>query len=174
MDINELWQKALKQTEIVRSRIKELATFDATHLPYIFLSESQIHAGNSVVRKGEIVVDKPMLVLPQNSPQFDGFEFEESFKLNEQTITNFLLVRGITFPSLKYNNTVSSLDVYEGKLKEAIKYHLDVLQRKEDVRTGLIVGPDDCWQFSVLVFICLAVSKSANTDIRKFLDKFMK
>jgi len=174
MDIQELWQKALKQTDIVRSRIKELSAFDITHMPYIFLSESTVNQGDTVVRRGKVDVAKPMLVLPEYSPQFEGFEFEDSFKLGEQMITNFLLVRGITFPSLKYNNTVSSLDVYEGKLKKAINDLLDMLQRREDVHRGLIVGPDDCWQFSVLLFICMAVSKSASSDIRKILDKFKK
>ncbi len=89
-------------------------------------------------------------------------------------VTNFLLVRGITFPSMKYNNETHSLKIYDGHIEKAIEYYSDMLQRKEDVHSGLIVGPEDCWQFSVLIFICTQVAKSASSDIRKFLDEFRK
>ena len=37
-------------------------------------------------------------------PHFEGFDFEEGMRLNEDLLMSFLLVRGISFPSLKYNN----------------------------------------------------------------------
>ena len=75
MDIQELWERALKNTEIIRPRVQELHTFSSTQLPYVFLSESSINAGDTVVRKGEVLVEKPSLILPADSPQFEGFSF---------------------------------------------------------------------------------------------------
>lgn len=171
MDIQDYWEKALKKTEIVRARVSGLDTFAATSLPYILLSESSVNIGDTVVRKGEVVVEKPALILPQASPQFEGFDFKEKLNLREDMLTNFLLVRGVAFPSLKYNNKTYSVDIFEGELGKAVKSYLDKLQKEEDVHTGLIVAPEDCWQFSALIFIGIQVIKSAETDIRRMMNK---
>lgn len=174
MDIQEIWEKALKNTEIVRPRVQPLLTFAATHLPYIFLAESTVNLANTVVRRGEVLVEKPSIILPFNLPQFNGFDFEEELHLGDELITNFLLVRGVTFPALRYNNKTHSLDIYEDKLDKAIEHYSDKLQREEDVYSGLVVGPADSWQFSVLVFVCSQVARSSNNDIRKLLEDFKK
>jgi hypothetical protein len=174
MDIQNSWEKALKNTEIIRSRVQGLSTFGDTNLPYIFLSESSLNLGDTVIRKGEILVKKPSLLLPSGSPQFEGFDFEEELHFNDNTLVNFLLVRGIVFPSLSYNNKTYSVDIFEGRLKKAIESHLDKLQSAEDVYTGLVTGPEDCWQFSVLIFICTQVAKSADSDVKKLLEELRR
>lgn len=173
MDITEAWEKALRSTQIIRSRVQALLTFQDTRVPYVFLSESTINLGDTVVRKGEVLVERPALILPPNFPQFSGFEFEKDLRSDDKFI-NFLMVRGITLPSLRYNNRTQGLDVYEGKLSSAIKHYEDLLQQKEDVATGLIAGPEDCWQFSLLIFSCMQVAKNAGTDLRRLLDEYKK
>jgi hypothetical protein len=173
MDIYEAWAKALKNTEILRARIQHLLTFDDTVVPYILLSESSINAGDTVARTGEVVVEKPSLILPPNHPQFEGFEFDPG-RAPKDGLLNFLLIRGIQMPSLNYNNRTSSLDVYEGDLSKAASYYLDRLQRKENVHTGLITGPEDCWQFSVLIYVCTQVARNSARDIVKLLEEYRK
>ena len=170
MNIQDGWGKALKYTKIIRPRPKALLTFEATEVPYIFLSESLVNLGDTVVRKGRVIVEKPAIILPSNLPQFEGFDFEKEFHSNQDTILNFLLVRGVTFPSLKYNNTTYSLDVYEGHLEKAIEHYSDRLERGEDVASGLVTGPEDSWQFSILIFIATQIMRSADGDIKKLLD----
>jgi len=174
MDIVELWEKALKKTEILRFRMHPLLAFETTEIPYIFLAESAVNPGDSVVRKGKIFVEKPSIVLPENLPHFEGFDFDEELHVSDDSVTNFLLVRGIKFPSLRYNNKTQSLDIFEGKLKNAISHYKDRLQKAEEVHTGLIIGPEDCWQFSILIFICATIARSADSDIKKLLDDFHK
>ena len=87
-------------------------------------------------------------------------------------ILNFLLVRGISFPSLKYNNKTHSLDIYEGHLEKAIGYYSDKLQQGEDVANGLVAGPEDFWQFSILIFIATQIMRSADSDIKRLLERF--
>ena len=176
MEMEESWQKALKDTEIIRSRVQSLMTFSETKVSYILLSESSINIGDTVVRKGEILVERPTLYLPPNLPQFSGFDFDEQDEssFNRDNIMNFLLVRGINMPSLKYNNKTYSLDVLERKLSDAIKDYQDMLQQQENVTTGLIRGPEDCWQFSVLIFVCLQIARNANIDIKRLMDDFRK
>lgn len=174
MDMQDKWDKALKQTRIIRPRVHTLSTFETTSMPYIFLTESSVNIGDTVVRKGRVHVDKPMLFVPKDSPKFDGFDFEEDLHLNQDTIINFLLVRGIRFPSYKYSNKTSHLNVFEGPLKKAIGFFSNKLERQEDVHSGLIVGPGDCWQFSVMMFVGQMVSKSAEGDIKRILERFKK
>ena len=174
MDIQEIWEKALKNTQIVRPRIQALLTDGTTNLSYLFLSESTVNSGDTVVRRGEVFVEKPGIVLPEYFAQFEGFDFEKEFQIGKDMLTNFLLVRGVRFPPLKYDNKTSSLDMYEGQIKKAINYFSDILQREEDVHTGLITGPDDCWQFSILIFICCQIMQSADSDVKKLLEEFRK
>ncbi len=172
--IEEKWEKALGKTEIIRPRIQELLTFSTTVLPYIFLSESSINVGDSVARKGEVLVEKPSLILPLGLPQFEGFELKKELHIDESMLVDFLVVRGIKFPSLKYNNKTYSLDIFEGRLKKAMEHYHDKLQREENMTTGLIVGPEDTWQLSVVIYICTQVVKSAGGDITRLIDEFKK
>ena len=174
MNLQDSWEKALKHTEIVRPRVQPLHTFEATRLPYVFLAESSVNSGDTVVRKGEVLVEKPSIVLPYNMPQFEGFEFEEKMQMNQDFIMNFFLVRGVSFPSLKYNNKTDSLDVYEGRLSKALEHYTATLQKTEDVHTGLIMGTEDTWQFSVMIFICGQVARQAEGDIKNLFEDYRR
>ncbi len=170
MDIEESWNKALKSTEIIRTRILGLLTNMDTPVPYIFLSESSINLGDTIVRKGEVIVQKPALIIPPHNPQFNGFDFEKEKGLSENSLVNFLLVRGVLLPSMIYDNKTHSLDIYEGKLSDAIKHYQGLLQKQENIKTGLIAGPEDCWQFSLMIFICTQILKNADQDIKGLLN----
>jgi len=174
MELEELWQKALAETEILRARLALLGNLESIPLDYIFLAESSVNTGDTVVRKGKVQVQKPLIFLPREFPMFSGFEFEKEFGRDSQGISNFLLMRGVRFPSLKYNHLASSLEVYEKPLTKAISEFKDSLERQEDIKTGLLKGCEDCWQFSVLMYAASQITKSAPDDIRKFLDDFKK
>ncbi len=170
MNWQELWSKAVKKTEIVRPRVLPLQTYEATHLPYICLSESSVNAGDTAVRRGEVIVQRPSIVMSFNTPQFEGFELEEKMQMNQDLFTSFLMVRGVQFPPMKYNNKNYSVDVWEGSLSKAIDHFKAELQKTENVQSGLVAGPEDCWQFSVLLFVCGQVAKSADGDLRRMMD----
>ena len=172
MDIQELWENALRHTEIIRSRAQDLATFETTALPYVFLAESGVNVGDTVVRKGQVLVERPSLILP--SPHFEGFAFDTELRLSEDAVLNFLLVRGVKFPSLRYHHELSSLDIREGSLQNAIDHFADHLTQREDIQTGLVVGPEDAWQFSVLILVGSLVIRSTEGDLRRLLDDWRR
>ncbi len=174
MDIQELWDKARKQTEIRRLRLQDLATFDATAVPYLFLAESSVNPGDTVVRKGHVLIERPSIVLPNFSPQFEGFDFESDLHVSDDAVATFLLVRGIQFPSLKYRHHVSSLDVFEDSLQKAIDHFSQQLTAAEDIKTGLIVGPEEAWQFSILLLVGALVVRSAEGDLQRILEQWRK
>jgi len=174
MNLDDLWGKALAKTEIVRLRMAGLPPTQAERLPYLFLAESAVNSGDTVVRRGEVTVGKPTLILPHHLPQFEGFEFEENMNFNQDTVLNFLLVRGVSFPSMRYNNKVSSVDVFEGGLRKALKHFGELLERREDTSATLLMGPEDAWQFSVMIFIGALASRSADRDIRVILEEWKR
>lgn len=164
--IYEQWERALKSTEVIRPRIKPLFTYETTHMPYVFLAESAVNKDTTVVRTGQIIVEKPRIILPPNMPQFEGFEEFDHMR----GAIDFLLVRGIMFPSFKYNNKIFRLDVFNDKLNKALEHYKNDLQRSEDVHTGLVLGLEDIWFFSVLIFGCMMASRSAESDIKHLLE----
>ncbi len=174
MDIHSAWEKALRETNIVRSRITGLQTASDTHVPYILLSPSVVNEGDTVVRTGEVLVHRPSLILPPNIPQLDGFDLGGKDSFQEDSMINFLMVRGITLPSMKYDNKISSLNVFEGKIENAIGLYGNRLQREENTSAGLVCGPDDVWQLSVLIFVCSQIAKNSSTDIRRLLEEYHK
>lgn len=174
MGIDALWEKALAHTRILRHRVQGLLTCASTDLPYIFLAESGENVEDTLVRKGGVVVDRPSLILPAYHPQFEGFDFEKELHVDPEHLTSFLLVRGVRFPSLKYSHTPAALHLHGGRLDEASRHYLEKLQREEDIRTGLLAGPEDCWQLSVLIFVCSQVLRSADGDVRRVLEDLRK
>lgn len=174
MNSYDAWGKALRETEIIRSRVQSLKTFEDTVVPYVFLAESSVNPGDTVKRSGEVVVEKPALILPPHIPQFDGFDFAGESGIDENSVVNFLLVRGINMPSLRYSNTTSDLSIFEGGLDQAVKFNLNHLQQRENVHTGLITGPEDCWQFSILIYICSQVVRNVGADIQRLLAEYRK
>ena len=170
MDLQALWDNALRQTEIIRSRVDDLATFDTTAMSYIFLAESSVNLGDTVVRRGHVLVERAALILP--TARFEGFAFEQDWQLSEDALLNFLLVRGIRFPSLRYRHELSSLDLREGSLQQAVTHFKDQLARAEDVATGLVIGPEDGWQFSVLILVGNVMVRSAEGDLRRLVQEW--
>jgi len=172
MDVHSAWEKALRETNIIRSRITGLQTFGETQVPYILLSPSEVNEGDTVARTGQVLVHRPSLILPPNIPQLEGFNFDDKDSFQEDTMINFLMVRGISLPSMKYDNKIFSLNVFEGKIDDAIGFYGNQLQREENTSTGLICGPAQVWQFSLLIFICSQIAKNSSTDIRRLLDEY--
>ena len=172
MDIEQLWEKAEKKTEVVRGRVKALATFSHTVVPYTFLAESAVNEGNTVIREGKVIVEKPMIILPEDMPQFQGFDFEEDMDLGQEVVQMFFLMRGIRFPSLKYNNTVDKLELDERSLAKCAAHYKKQFEQKENVNTTLILGPEDCWQFSILLYMASLVGRSVRTDVRNIMDRW--
>lgn len=171
MDIEQLWDLAQEKTEIVRGRARALDTFAATAVPYIFMAESAVNPGNTVIRKGKIVVEKPMIVLPDNMPQFEGFDFEEEMDVEQDVVQMFFFMRGIRFPSMKYNNALEQIDVEEGSLSKHVDRDRKKLEKEENVSTALIIGPEECWQFSILFYMAALIGRCARTDIMNMMDR---
>ncbi len=171
MDLEERWQKTLAETHILRFFYPRLSTQDTTILPYIFVAASIVNNGDTVVRKGQISVDKPLIILPKNMPQFSGFNFEEELGSKEDDMKFFLMMRGVNFPSLKYHHKVDDISVVSKDTESVAEQYKKELEQQEDINTGLVLGPIECWQLSILMYVGMVISRSAPYDIKKFLKE---
>ncbi|NQT32343.1 MAG: hypothetical protein HQ594_01560 [Candidatus Omnitrophica bacterium] len=171
MDIEQLWAKAQEKTEVIRGRVKGLPTFEHARVPYIFLTESAVNEGHTVIREGKVIIEKPMILLPEDLPQFDGFDIEEDLEIEQGTLQTFFLMRGVRFPSLKYNHTTTKLDLNDRSLSRNVADFKKTLEQKENVNTALIIGPEDCWQFSILLYMAALVGRCMKSDIMNIIDK---
>lgn len=175
MDVEDKWEKAVRETKIIRYRLRNLLAFDSTELSYIFLASSTVNLGDTVVRKGKVIVHRPLIILPHgSSAQFEGFDFWDDFNLSGDDIRRFLLMRGLSFPALKYKNETYNLDIFEGGIEKAAGYFSDQLERKEDIHSGLLTGPEDTWQFSVLIYVAAMAARSASSDIEKIIEELRR
>ena len=169
-----LWEKALAETRLERPRLLPLETFGSTRLPYVLLSASAVNRGDTVVRSGEVSIEKPAIYLPNHSPFFKGFDPEGETAPDWGLVTGFLIVRGVTLPSLEYTNHTSKLDVFDGGVDRALAAQRESLGRAEDVKTALATGPEDAWFFSLLILIAGHAAASAGGDVQKILEKFRR
>ncbi len=172
MDIKSQWDEALKHTEVIRARLEDLPTHETAALPYVFLAESSVNQGDTVVRRGQVLVDRASLILP--TARFENFEFEEDFQVSYDAVLNFLLVRGVRFPSMRYRHERSALDLREGSLQDAITHYRQQFEQREDIATGLVIGPEAAWQFSVLILVGSSMIRSAEGDLRRLFDTWKK
>lgn len=173
MDLEEKWQRTLEETKIVKFYHPHLASQEATDLPYIFIGASVVNVGDTVIRKGRVIVDRPMIVLPQNMPQFSGFEFEE-YGADAKDMQLFFMVRGINFPSLKYKHESSDIEVVSKEPEAVLDQYRNDLEKEEDFTTGLVYGPVECWQLSILVYIGMLINRSAAKDVERYLNELRK
>ena len=171
MDLSKKFEEAVRKTRIIRSRYRTLNTFEATTLPYVLIGRSVVSRNTTVIREGTVEVGRAMVHLPDGLPQFDGFDFAASTSMRDETVTTFLLVRGVRLPSLKYRNSSQRLEVSEQPVEREIARVLETLSRKEDLDTGVIVGITDVWQFSLLMYVFSQVARSAGGDARAILTR---
>lgn len=172
IDIDKKWQEALKKTKIVRSRIKKLETFKKTIVPYILVNKSLVNKGTTVVREGKVVVSPVYIHLPYSKFELNNFNFKETTNYSDEIIKSFLLIRGVNLPSMRYDNTDLKLEVVDKPLEQVVKEYQEIFQRKEDTETGLVISIPDIWQFSLIIYLASIIVKSAENDIKNFLEMF--
>ena len=96
--------------------------------------------------------------------------FLENVRHPADELSRFLLIRGVSFPSLKYYHETDSIDVMEKPMDDATSYLLNLLDKEDNTDTGVLTGPEDCWQFSVIIYAGGLMARSASRDIRRLLD----
>ena len=161
-----------RQTEIIREYQRILFTFGDMELPYVFVAESKQLADRTMVRRGKVFLQKPRIVLPESGKrmEFEGFEHPNilgreaaylfrAAKLPFSHISN----RPIADEKLEYGNVSAILE----KINSQMDHH-------NDTDTGLIKGPLEGADVSLIRYSFGLAIKSAPENINEFLEHLQK
>ncbi len=173
MSISDAFEFASKNTHILRERKNTLYTFGSTRLPYIFCAESTINEGDTVVRKGEINVDKPQIILPGQEASFEGFEFEtESGEtVSGEELRMIFMARGVSFPNMRYKNSGMDIRVVEEQKEQVLDKYQKYLEQEHDTRTGLLAGPDEFWTVSLMLYAGNQIARSGPDNLKEIIER---
>jgi len=166
-DFEKKLKLARQQTQILRTRKSDLFTFGTTSLPYVFLAESLINEGDTIIRRGEVKTAKPSLIMGEDLPTFEGFSDEES----DHKQMSFVFGRGFQFPSLNFQNNDMQLEVVSKELKAVSDEVQNEFDKTHDSRTAVISGPEESWAFSLLIYAGEMTKRSAPGNIKDMFER---
>lgn len=169
MELDDAFRMAESNTAFVKVRKNLLYTFGSTRLPYICISQLRGDGDFVMVRSGEVLADKPQIALPGEMFAFEGFEeFWEEFADGEPVVS---LARRISMPPSKYVNKPEGKPSREaGPLDEVVGRIVNRLENDNDVRTGVITGPEEVWGLSVLLYVGSQVARSAQSNVQEHME----
>ena len=160
----QYWQ----QTIIIREYQRLLFTFGDMELPYVFVAENTTLPDRTVIQKGTMVLEKPHIFLPthQDTPKFEGFEHSNAFAREVA-----YLFRAAKLPYSHISNKPLAQEKLEygcsDDVIERICKQMDVL---DDTETGLIKGPLEGIDISLIRYSFGLAVKSAPENINEFLE----
>jgi len=167
MDLEKKIEHAWKKTEILRQSRQLLFTFGDTELPYYVLAESLMNAGDTVVRRGEVVVQKPMIVAPpwQRGASVEGFSSEG------EACVRLLVQRAAYIPPYRYRNQAQSMAVQAGGLSETAERIGKKLEEDDDRLVAVIKGDPDLWEVSVMRYCIERMVQSTPHNIQELRER---
>jgi hypothetical protein len=168
----EKFRQYWRQTEIIREYQRILFTFGDMELPYVFVAENRQLADRTVVRKGTMVLQKPRIFLPENTkgPEFEGFEHPDA--LGREIA---YLFRAAKLPySHVTNRPIAQEKLEYGRAAEVIEKIIKEMDLHNDTDTGLIKGPVDGVDVSLIRYSFGLAIKSAPENISEFLEHIRK
>ncbi|MBA2123561.1 hypothetical protein B9J78_01255 [bacterium Unc6] len=159
-DLIEKIEQVWKDTTIVKPSKRRLYTFSETRLPYILLAKSLVRDTDTVVRKGEVIVGRPILYRAgANHPLLEGFG-----DMNK-TLNHFILSRLAYIPPYKYNNTMHCVKVISELQKDLIEKLSVQIDSEEDMLTAIIKGSPYMWEVSVMRYVIEMIANSLPSNI---------
>lgn len=166
--LKEKFEYVWKNTEVLKPAERTLFTFGDTGLPYVLVAKSLLREGDTVVREGEVITKRPLVLKPYaNHPFFEGFgEHEEEMGL-------FLIQRLAYIPPYKYTHGSKKVYVASEPIEAVIAKLRGKLARKEDRLTALVRGIADMWEVSVIKYAAEMMMKSLPSNITELKEKGM-
>lgn len=169
MELDEAFKRAETDTKFVKVRKNLLYTFGGTRLPYICISQMTGDGDFVMVRSGEVLAEKPQIALPGEMFAFEGFEdFWEEFADGEPVVS---LARRISMPPSKYINKSEGAPKREtGPMSAVVDRVVNRLENDNDVRTGVITGPEEVWGLSIFLYVANQVARSAQSNVQEHME----
>ncbi len=151
MEYNDQIEYAISHTELVRSPKQRLNTFGNTNIHYYLLTEPMDTVGETRIREGQVIADKPKIVTADYFLNaFDGFGD------NAVAQAHALLTRFDFSPDImefKYRNDVGNSWILSESISDVCLKIGSKIDDEADTLAAILKAPDDAWQISLMKFI---------------------
>lgn len=170
---DERIQYAIECTKVLRSPKQHLSTLGTTNIGYYLVTEpaysdTASDAGETVIREGRVVVERPRIVTPYYLSRLEGFS-PDARKYFETLIR----MHGANAPGLfyAYKNELKGLNIVGDSLPSVVNKLNDDIDKRGDSLAAIIKGVDELWDVSVMKFIYEVTRSSIVDNIRQMQSR---
>jgi len=170
MDLSdERIRDAVRNTKILRPPKQSLATFGTTNIYYYLLTEPVYKdmvedVGETVIREGRVIAQKPKVVTPYYLSQLEGFSSEARRYFDMLISKHGTNVAGLFYG---YRNEPKELNIVsDGLLAVVDRLNAEIDKRGEPL-TSIIKGEDELWDVSLMQFIYEITGSSVQNNLRQ-------
>jgi len=164
----------LENTKILRLPKRKIATFGTTNVNYYLIAEPVENVVE--IRKGKILVERPLIIPPPGSEISDRFEGFGKYQ-NSRVFLSFFrkYMRGLYY-NFKFRNELEETSMVYNSFDRVIKRVNEIVDKQEK-STGIVKGVDvEAWIISLTKFIRKLIEVSAESNIidleeRDFFEK---
>jgi len=160
---------AAKHTEILRPPKQSLSSFGATNVYYYLVTEpaypeltGDAGSGETVVREGRVIAERPRIVTPYYLSRLEGFSSEA-----KRYFTLLTQAYGSNSPGLfyAYRNEPKELNIISDSWLAVVNRINEKIDRHGDPLASIIKGEDALWDVSLLKFIYEITRRSLETNL---------
>ena len=145
-----------------------LFTFGESTLPYFLVCAAQQPGGLVALRQGEVKIDRPLIVTPDNArPEFSNF-FENQ---DEEDVVEFLLARTAAFTHLRFDNRPKGQQMVTDSIEETVSKLNRRLDDEEEDRVAILIAPPGLAGVAVLRYAAESVWRSAPENIQELRER---
>ena len=161
---------AVEHTEVVRPPEQTLATFGVTNIYYYLLTEPVYKEilgkeGETVVREGKMIAEKPKIVTPYYLLSlFEGFEHGKEFA--EYLVREYgPNEAGLLY---RYRNEPAETNVLSSPMETVIHNIKQKIDREGNPMAAIIKGVDEMWDICLMKFIHDMTRSSLRRNVMEF------
>ena len=148
-------REAILHTEILRSPKQSLYTFGTTNIYYYLVTEPAYSdivkdTGETVIREGRVIAERPKIVTPYYLNNLEGFS-PEARRYFRALLEEFGADSSGLYYS--YRNEPKDFNIVSDNLVTIVARLNSEIDRKNDPLTAIIKGEDTLWDVSVMKFI---------------------
>jgi hypothetical protein len=153
MNDEEKLSRAINLTQVLRAPRQALATFGVTSIDYYLLTRpvyAEGETGETVVRRGKVVANRPRIVTPYYLSQVEGFSPASRHYLERLMAEYGPHAAGVYYT---YRNEPGGLDIVSESLSQVLEKINREVDIKNDPLCTIIRGEDELWDVSLMKFI---------------------
>lgn len=166
----DIWYAA-RSTRIVYMPPKLLETFGESCVHYLVVSEDMDRPGKLNLRSGIVTAERPRIVTPAYFRQRAVENFnEDAQKYFDEILSKEVNARFLEY-GLRFGKKDFQVETVSGNSMEIAEQAAADAQDTLEKLQGVIIGPDDAWEVSLMHFITLLVQRSLPFHARDIANR---